>query len=374
MAQEILNCQRLALGLSLLVVVSVQAEVVFGLQTNNTLYKYDSATPGTSMSIGVLSPIAAGEQIVGMDFRPKNGELIVMSYNSSLSVRTGRLYRANITTGVLIELGPSFTLPTASITDEDWGFDIDPVTDQARAVGRSTQRNLRFNLDTGALVSADTPVSDGASITGLAYSNNVAMASNTTLYGFNYDNSLMVRVGGVDGSPSANGGELSVIGTTGGFESFTGQAEIDISGATGVCYGILGTSNVATTYFYTVNLSDGNFTRVGLLSGRPTVDLAVQIVALPTTITKITSFSIEPSVAGSNTAPMKVTLVYAGSPNKSGLNLQTSTNLASWTTFSASGAPKTWSTDSNGGVTIIENIPGTSRNVTKKLFARVVTP
>ncbi|HKX83564.1 MAG TPA: DUF4394 domain-containing protein, partial [Pyrinomonadaceae bacterium] len=53
-----------------------QARVTFyGVTTGNQLVRFASASPGAVTSIGSISGLQQGENVLGIDFRPVNGQL-----------------------------------------------------------------------------------------------------------------------------------------------------------------------------------------------------------------------------------------------------------------------------------------------------------
>jgi Domain of unknown function (DUF4394) len=145
----------IAVSLCLASVSTAKAERVFGLETNNTLFTFDSATPGTTTTVGALSgSLLAGQSFVGMDFRPATKELIAMSYNTS--TLQGFLYKVNTSTATFTPIGTGFILPAGNASSR-WGFDIDPVNDQARGVN-GNDRNFTINLTTGRQIYPHQPI------------------------------------------------------------------------------------------------------------------------------------------------------------------------------------------------------------------------
>ena len=255
-------------------VLPSRAERIFGLEANNTLFTFDSATPGTTTTVGVLSGVLINQTIVGIDFRPATKELVAMSFDTAN--RTGYLYRVNTTTAMLTVIGSGFALP-ADTTGSDWAFDFNPLVDRIRAVNGTSFRNFRLNPDTGGLAGTDTNVNPGVSLVGAAYSNNVAGATSTTLFVYNATTDHLGTLGGVGGVPSPNGGLFLGVGAS-GVTASSGQLDLDISGVTGVGYGVL--RNIANPggALYTINTTTGAFTLVGAITGRTVVDLSVDPV------------------------------------------------------------------------------------------------
>src|SRR5262245_45806522 len=65
---------------------------LFGVTNANQLISFDSATPGTVATNVSITGLVAGDNILGIDFRPATEQLYGFS-------QTGRLYTIDTTTG-----------------------------------------------------------------------------------------------------------------------------------------------------------------------------------------------------------------------------------------------------------------------------------
>ncbi len=153
-------------------------------------------------------------------------------------------------------------------------MDFSTATDELRAFVRGPEgafrRNARINPDTGAAVfEAELRYAPGdprfgltPNVLGLAYSNNVAGAGVTTLYGI--DGEFLVRF------DSEGEGTLRTVGRLGPAPIVQGAPFLgfDISGTTGTAYAavtqITG-PNALVAQLYTVNLDTGAATFVGTI-------------------------------------------------------------------------------------------------------------
>ena len=70
---------------------------------------------------------------------------------------------------------------STSISGTAFGMDFNPVPDRIRLVS-DTRQNLRIHPDLGTLVSADGALNPAGNVVAVAYSNNFAGATSTTLY------------------------------------------------------------------------------------------------------------------------------------------------------------------------------------------------
>lgn len=241
----------------------VKAEPVYALTVSNRLISFDSATPGATSTRNITG-LRAGEQLVGIDFRPADGRLYgVSTFNT--------LYTIDLTTGAVTQASIlSVTLNVASVGGANlFGVDFNPTVDRLRVVS-ATDQNLRINVDTGeaavdgtlGYAAGDQNAGSNPNIASAAYTNNFVGATSTVLYGIDTNLRTLVT------QNPANAGTLTTIGALGiNFASF-GGAGFDISGTTGTAYAALplGVDLLASS-FYTINLETGAATLVGSISG-----------------------------------------------------------------------------------------------------------
>ena len=245
----------LAAAAALAVAGSARAEVITALTTSNTLVRFDSATPGTLIGATVpISGLQPGETLQGIDFRPSDGRLFGVAYNST----TGRVnvYAIDQTTGAVQNSNLNNNVVAAGIGR--LMIDFNPVANALRIVG-SNGGNFRIPASgTGALVT-DTALNPGSPVvTGIAYDRSFAGATQTTLFDIDSAGNNLTTQGGINGSPSPNLGTLTVVG---GLTGIAGSAVtgFDISGVTGVAY----LSN--NSGLFTLNLGTGAASNVGAI-------------------------------------------------------------------------------------------------------------
>jgi hypothetical protein len=259
----------LALAMLGLAASSSRADFVVGLVGGSQLVTFDSTTPGTLTAPINITGLRPDETIVGIDFRPATPNTLVGVGNLG---GTGYVYSIDVATGVATAINTSgFTL-----TGSSYGVDFNPVPNALRIVGNDGQ-NLRITAGGTGTVNSDTTLSE-TGIVAAAYSNNFAGTAVTTLYSLNADTNSLVRVGGLDGPPSPNGGVVTTIGSLG--VDFS-NAGFDISGNDGTAYAVLTTGNGSGSGFYTIDLSTGQATLVGEFGEDIVQDIAVQQVPAP---------------------------------------------------------------------------------------------
>lgn len=232
------------------------AQNLLALTSDNRLLPLLAGTPlviGPAMPITGLQP---GESIVGIDFRPANGRLYGLG-------STNRVYLIDPANGASVAVGAPFA---TSLAGTEFGVDFNPTVDRIRVVSDAGQ-NLRLHPDTGALVSIDGSLAFAATdanagvtpmVAASGYTNSVAGATATTLYGI--DAGLDVLVTQIP----PNNGTLNTVGSLG--RDVTTVAGFDIAPG-GTAYAALNTagSSSGTTQLFTIDLTTGASTYVGVI-------------------------------------------------------------------------------------------------------------
>ncbi|NOT62212.1 MAG: DUF4394 domain-containing protein, partial [Acidobacteria bacterium] len=230
---------------------------IYAFTINNSFFTFDPATPGTHTPQVTITGLNSGETVRGIDFRPANGVL----YGLGLAGSTSRLLTINTTTGAATQVGSTFVFSATVI-----GFDVNPVADRIRVVS-TDGANLRIHPDTG-IVLVDTNLNPGnPNIQAVAYSNNVAGATTTTLYGIDVNTDMLV----IQSPP--NNGTLTNVGPL-GVAADPESANFDISPC-GVAYASLRVGSNPNRELYSINLATGAATNLGALFGSVLNGLAV---------------------------------------------------------------------------------------------------
>ncbi|MBB5685722.1 DUF4394 domain-containing protein [Sphingobium boeckii] len=130
-----------------------RAEQLIGVTLDQRIVTFDSASPTLIGSSALISGLAAGDVLGGIDMRSSNGVIYGIAANS------GRIYSLT-TAGIATFVSASSVVPTSGIL----GVDFNPVPDRLRVIGGDDQ-NLRINVDNGA-ATVDTAISraDGGAI------------------------------------------------------------------------------------------------------------------------------------------------------------------------------------------------------------------
>lgn len=183
----------------------------YALTASNELVSYSSGNPLREKGVVTITGLAAGEQLLGIDFRPATGQLYGVSSAS-------KLYTINTTTGVATAVAGAF-MP--AINGTAVGFDFNPTVDRIRLV-TNTGQNLRLNPITGMVAATDGSINPmGARVTAVAYTNSFAGATTTTLYDIDVASDQLF----IQNPP--NNGNLVAVGSLG--VQAVGEAGFDIA-------------------------------------------------------------------------------------------------------------------------------------------------
>jgi hypothetical protein len=127
------------------------------------MHRFALSAPNAAVQ-AMVTGVAAGERLLGMDLRPRTGQVLALGIDASLD--RGTLYRLEPqsagTTAIATAIGTpgqisfvdSSGVPV-DLTEISVGFDVNPVADRVRVVDASGL-NFRINPDTGAPVDGDT--------------------------------------------------------------------------------------------------------------------------------------------------------------------------------------------------------------------------
>jgi hypothetical protein len=165
---------RLRLSTSPLAAPDPATAKFVGLTTDNNLAFFNNDNLSNVRRVSVTG-LQTGENLLGIDFRPLNGQLFGLG-------STSRLYRIDPATGAATAVNAQpFAIP---LSGTNFGFDFNPSVDRIRVVSDAGQ-NLRLVPDTGAVVDSNLNPLDGiqpdgnlngatTSIVATAYTNSFA--------------------------------------------------------------------------------------------------------------------------------------------------------------------------------------------------------
>ncbi|MCU0648577.1 MAG: DUF4394 domain-containing protein [Gemmatimonadaceae bacterium] len=231
---------------------------IYGVDTTNALVVFPAGRPDLITRRVPMGGLAAGEQVLGIDFRPVDRRLYgITSANRVITIDTLTAATASVGTGF-----------TPAINARDIGLDFNPTVDRIR-VHTIARQNPRLHPDLGTIVAVDSTlrfdpmsVTDTISprIVATAYTNSVPGATTTTLYAIDSERDVLVLVA------NPNAGVLQIVGRLG--VNTNANAGFDIAG-TDAFVALTAPGGTFST-FGRVDLATGAFTVLGAIgSGVP---------------------------------------------------------------------------------------------------------
>lgn len=265
---------------------ALRKENVFAVTAGNELISFNAGQPQRVLSRKPVTGVAAGDALVGIDYRVSRGVLFALS-------RQGRLYTLNTSTGALAQVGASpAVLPLAGPL---FGFDFNPSADRIRVVGEGGQ-NLRLHPETGAVVdgnpnldgvqpdgtlayvAGDVNAGKAPAIVAAGYTYNKQDEKITTNYAIDRRLGVLVMQGSKEGTTpvvSPNTGQLRTVGPLGLGE--LADATLDIADVSNAAFAALRTPSDTKTKLYQVDLDTGRARFVGTVAdGGPLLGMAIE--------------------------------------------------------------------------------------------------
>ncbi len=242
---------------AILACASSQAVTLIGLNSQNQISRIDTSNIGAALNVDITG-LAAGDRLVGIDTRPKDGKV----YGVSLS---NQLYTVNEMTGAAT-LVAALSAPVIQ-ANLGYGIDFNPVADFGTGASlrlvSSAGSNFAINAATDVVGNAANTISAGFS--GVAYTNATLMPAvapaSTALYYIDSNNDTLAMASSAFNTPT-----ITTVGALGvdvlkanGFEILgNGQAyaALNVDAGTSLAMGI-----------YSINLGTGAATLVGTYNG-----------------------------------------------------------------------------------------------------------
>ncbi|WP_241330388.1 DUF4394 domain-containing protein [Chryseobacterium arthrosphaerae] len=215
--------------------------VAYAIDNSNNLQIFN---PNNPMPVSkTVAGLQSGENILGIDFRPVNGQLYALGSSS-------RVYTINLGTGTATAVGsaPFSTL----LSGTDFGFDFNPTVDRIRVVS-NTGQNLRLNPNDGTIAATDITLNPGSPIiSAAAYTNNFAGAASTTLFVIDHNTDKLYQQNPPNNGTLVETGPLGI--------NITGTNGFDIGSMSQKAY--LMASVGSSTKIYSINTTTGAATSV----------------------------------------------------------------------------------------------------------------
>lgn len=256
---------------------NARAELIYGVTVAETekqlIIGWDSADPSTIWSV---YEVPGSIPVLGIDATPYDVGVWIYNANGNLSRRNFAsnasisFPAAQVPSGLAygFEYNPVASPPPASKFSELAHFNIvsDLDQNQYRPAGAAT------TLPTLAYAVGDVNAAKDPSVFGIAYTNNVAFALTTTLYGIDSARDALVTI-------DTSTGTLQTVGSLG--VDVISQGAFDISGKSGVAYATMKRANSSQSEFWTIDLATGAATSGGAIGGGITVTAMTAASPIP---------------------------------------------------------------------------------------------
>ena len=242
---------------ALLACACAQAATLVGLNSQSQLSRIDTANIAGATNVDITG-LMAGDRLVGIDTRPKDGKIYGVS-------TLNQLYTVNEITGAATWIA-ALSAPVVQ-ANLGYGIDFNPVADFGTGASlrlvSSAGDNFAINAATGVVGNAANKIAAG--FTGVAYTNTTLMPAaapaSTALYYIDAGNDTLAMAASAFNTPTiATVGSLGVdVLKANGFEVLgNGQAyaALNIDAGTSLATGI-----------YSINLATGSATLLGTYNG-----------------------------------------------------------------------------------------------------------
>jgi len=265
----------------------LRKEMVYAVTASMQLIRFNAGQPQRVLARKRITGLAAGERLLGIDYRVARGVLHTLG-------SSGRLYTLTTTTGMLLPMGAASSV--VPLEGRLFGFDFNPAADRIRVVSDSGQ-NLRLHPDTGAAVDGNASLDGVQGDAALAYAATdrhagqrpVVVAAGytynkkddklTTNFAIDRRLGLLVMQGSAEGSTpvvSPNTGLLTTIGPL-GLGELT-DVSFDIADVSGAGFAVVRTAGQPQTRLYLVDLAIGRARLVGTVGdGAAVIGMAVEL-------------------------------------------------------------------------------------------------
>ncbi|MEH6437579.1 DUF4394 domain-containing protein [Massilia sp. DD77] len=237
---------------------AAQAPVVMGLTDDNRLLAFKVSTPGTLDSNVAISGLNAGETLLGIDVRPKDGMLYGLT-SAARIVTIDAATGAATAKATLAADTADATAPYTALAGAAFAVDFNPVADRLRVIS-DTGQSLRINADTGATTTDGTLNRAGApgaapAVSAAAYTNSIAGAATTQLFDLDSAGDVLALQNPPNDGTLANVGPLGL--------DIAGDNAMDIAGgANGLVLAALRSAVAGPSILYRIDLATGAATPV----------------------------------------------------------------------------------------------------------------
>jgi hypothetical protein len=270
---------------------SAQAELIYGVggtgesPTSVSLFNFNTTTPGTLNTIGTITGITAGQTVEGITFSP-TGALYLMGYNTGTGF--GQIYTVNLATGAATAVNAAavdYGFATGGASSLSFGLQF--TSGNAIQVIDGGGDLFQINAATGTVNAGGTSAAYSPSQPLTPQWTGLSANGAGTLYTIDEINNVLGRIDSV----SAGTSNVTSLGSFGITTRGPATMGFEISNLTGTFYLQTDTDDAdVADGLYTLNPTTGLATLLGQVGGSSnfnTIDIAIQPVPEPATITSI---------------------------------------------------------------------------------------
>jgi len=227
---------------------------------------FESSNPGKAIysDLGAFDRVSGDRvNLVGITFRPGDHALLGVDTKGQLyNLAINQPFFEGLPATYAIPVGPAVSLPMAG---SSFGVDANPDTSDVRTVS-DQELNIEQNAYSG-FMTAGASINPPGNIVGIAY---MPSPGGATLYGIDSDSNMLVKIGGDNGTPSADTGTVTPVGPVGlDFDEFS-----SIGATSQTLYALLRVNGVQG--LYTLNPATGAVENsLGSLTGFTRGEIAV---------------------------------------------------------------------------------------------------
>lgn len=212
--------------------------VAYAVDNTNSLQIFNPNNPQPVTK--AITGLQSGENILGIDFRPLNGQLYALGSSS-------RIYTINLGNGAATVVGSQF--PTL-LAGTEFGFDFNPIVDKIRVVS-NTGQNLRLDPITGGITATDGTINPGTpTLSAAAYTSNFSGATSTSLFVIDHSTDKLYLQNPPNNGTLVERGSLGI--------NIEGANGFDIGSTSDKAYLIATVAGAIK--IYTVNITNGSAT------------------------------------------------------------------------------------------------------------------
>jgi len=247
----------------------VPQATLLGITNDGRLISFKVGTPGTIDSNLAITGLQGGERVLGFDIRPSNQLLYLLTDARRIYTVDPVTARAQLGATLMPNTGDPFT----GLIGSAFGTDFSPTADALRVLS-DAEHNLAILVESGTTITATSlrriPEENGSpapNVVAIAYTNNYANTTDTTLYNIDLGNNSLVT------QRPANDGLLTTRGPlNAGPFSFSGGFDI-AGGDDGLAVAALQPTSSSQSTLYRVNLRTGGLTAIGPIGSVDTMRL-----------------------------------------------------------------------------------------------------